>query len=63
MDQLEAIVHFIVDGKQTWHQQPYPLLTPGHGLLLCGLRIEQLAAQLVGPFLHEAFQDLLHHRL
>ena len=63
MDQLEAIVHFTVDGKKIRLQEPHPLLAPGHGLLLCGLRIEQPAAQPVGPFLYEALQDLLHRRL
>ena len=54
MDQLEAIVHFTVDGKQIRRQELHPLLAPGHGFLLGGLRIEQLATQPVGPFLHEA---------
>ena len=54
VDQLEAIVHFTVDGKKIQLQEPHPLLAPGHGLLLCGLRIEQQAAQPIGPFLHEA---------
>ena len=63
MDQLEAIVHFTIDGKQIRRQEPHPLLAPRHSLLLCGLRTKQPAAQPVGPFLHEALQDLLHHRL
>jgi hypothetical protein len=36
MDQLEAIVHFTIDGKQIWRQELHPLLAPGHGLILCG---------------------------
>jgi hypothetical protein len=62
MDQLEAIVYFTVDGKQIRRQELHRLLAPGHGLLLYGLHIEQPAPQPIGPFLHEALQDLLHHR-
>ena len=53
LDQLVAIVHFTIDGKQIQRQESHPLLAPGHGVLLCGLRIEQLAAQPIGSFLHE----------